>query len=66
MLQKIDYEEAKLPSNPSSYRFNSWMNRLLKQCEKMMLFNQKYWGDLSRKEWLINSNRNSKYFQTKR
>ena len=29
----------------------------------MMLFNQKYWGKLSRKEWLINGDRNYKFFQ---
>jgi len=28
----------------------------------MHLFNQKYWGKLSRKEWLVNGDRNSRYF----
>lgn len=28
----------------------------------MMLFNQKYWGKLARKEWLVNGDRNSKFF----
>ena len=28
-----------------------------------MLFNQKYWGKLNRKEWLVHGNRTSKYFQ---
>ena len=28
-----------------------------------MPFNQKYWGKFSRKEWLINEDRNSKIFQ---
>ena len=41
------------------------MQRLLKQREKMMLFNQKYWGKLARKEWLVNGDRNSKFFQYK-
>ena len=28
-----------------------------------MLFSQKYWGKLNRKEWLVNGDRNLKYFQ---
>jgi len=28
-----------------------------------MLFNQKYQGKLDRKEWMINGDRNSKFFQ---
>jgi len=41
------------------------MLRLLKQREKLLLFNQKYWGKLAWKEWLVNGDRNSKYFQNK-
>jgi len=41
-MQKIEYVENKLIDNPDSYRLNSWLQRLLKQREKMMLFNQKY------------------------
>ena len=40
--EKIEYVEERLIANPNSYRFNSWMQRLLKQPEKMMLFSQKY------------------------
>jgi len=29
----------------------------------MVLCNKKYWGRLTRKEWLVNGNRNSSYFQ---
>lgn len=54
--------EERLIAHPNSHRFNSWMQRLLKQREKMMLFNQKYWGKLARKEWLVNGDRNSKFF----
>jgi len=39
------------------------LNRLLKQREKLLLFNQKYWGKLARKEWLVNGDRNSRFFQ---
>ena len=44
--QKVDYVEEKLLSNPESFHFNVWTTLLLKQREKMMLFNQKYWGKL--------------------
>ena len=39
---KINYIEDKLLSDPTSHRLNSWIKRLIKQREKMMLFNQKY------------------------
>jgi len=39
---KIDYMEERLIANPNSHRFNSWIQQLLKQREKIMLFNQKY------------------------
>ena len=28
----------------------------------MHLFNQKYWGNLAREEWLVNGDRHSRYF----
>ena len=43
-LKNIDYVEERLLSNPTSHKFNSWMQRLLKQREKLLLFNKKYWG----------------------
>jgi len=33
--QKLAYVEERLMVNPNSYRFNSWLNRLLKQREKL-------------------------------
>ena len=60
---KIDYVEEWLLSNSNSYRFNSQMNCLLRQREKMTLFNKKYWGKLNRKECLVHGDRNSKYVQ---
>jgi len=60
---KINYIEARLIADPESYQFNNWFNRLVKLQEKLLLFNQKYWGLLVRKEWLVNSGRNSTYFQ---
>jgi len=47
--QKIDYVEERLLSNPEGHGFNSWMQCLLKQREKL-LFNQKYWGKMAPKE----------------
>jgi len=38
------------------------MNRLIKQRDKLLLFNHKYWGKLKRKEWLVHGDRNSRYF----
>jgi len=61
--QKLNTLRKKLLEDPASYRLNSWINWLLRQREKMMLFNQKYWGKLSRNELLINGDRNSKIFQ---
>ena len=31
--------------------------------EKLLLYNKKYWGTFRRKEWLVNGDRNSRYFQ---
>jgi len=35
------------------------------QREKLMLFSGKYSGNLRRKQWLVNGDRNSRYFQQK-
>ena len=40
--QKIEYVKDKLTVNPDSFRLNLWLLWLLKQREKIMLFNQKY------------------------
>jgi len=61
--QKIEQIEEKLSHQPNSPRLNEWLHRLLRQREKLLLFNQKYWGTLRRKEWLVNGDRNSRYFQ---
>jgi len=37
---KIKFVEGKLLDNPSSFRLNSWMSRLLKHREQLQLFNQ--------------------------
>lgn len=61
--QKIMYVEGKLIQSPSSFLYSSWMNRLLKQREKLLMFNQNYWGKFRRKDWLTKGDRNTKFFQ---
>jgi len=46
--------EDRLLEQPDSLRLNAWMDRLIRQREKVLLFNQKYLGNLKRKEWLVN------------
>ena len=48
---------------PNSARLNDWLHRILHKREKLLLFHQKYWGTFRRKEWLVNGDRNSRYFQ---
>jgi len=58
---KLNMLEEKLLVQSDSPRLNAWMTRLVRQREKLLLFNQKYWGGLKRKEWLVNGGRNSKF-----
>ena len=41
---KLLHVEQKLVAKPFNTRLNNWHYRLIKQREKMHLFNQKYWG----------------------
>ena len=61
--QKIELIEDQLSNQPNSPWLNDWLHRMLRQREKLLLFNQKYWGTFKRKEWLVNGDRNSRYFQ---
>ena len=54
--------ESKLLSNLYSRRLNDWHTRLLKQREKLLLFNKRYWGNFARKKWLVDGDRHSRYF----
>ena len=60
--EKLLEVEDKLTLQPHSARLNNWHYHLIKQREKMHLFNQKYWEKLNRKEWLVNGDRHSRYF----
>jgi len=59
---KLHIVESKLIADPYSHRLNTWYSRLLKQWEKLLLFNKRYWGNLARKKWLVDGDRNSRYF----
>jgi len=54
--------ESKLIADPQSHRLNDWYFRLPKQRKKLLLFNKRYWGNLARKKWLVDGDRNSRYF----
>jgi len=59
---KLQFVESRIITNPQSPRLNDWHFRLLKQREKILLFNKRYWGNLARKKWLVDGDRNSRYF----
>ena len=44
-LYKINYVEEKLINNLVKFRLNNWLNQLVKQREKMLLFNQNIGDD---------------------
>ena len=54
--------KGKLISQPNNARLNNWHYQLVKHHEKLHLLNQKYWGKMVRKELLVYSDRNSRYF----
>ena len=60
--EKIQFVESQLLDNPNSPRLNNWHFRLIKQREKLFLFNKRYWGKLARKSWLVDGDRNSRFF----
>jgi len=59
---KLKHVEGKLLNQPDSPRLNDLLHRLLRQREKLLLFNRKYWGKLKRKDWLVNGDCNPKFF----
>jgi len=58
---KSDYVEGKLLHDPNNHRLNAWLHWLLRQREKLLLFNQKYREKMARKEWLVNGYRMSRF-----
>ena len=55
---KLHIVESKLIADPYSHRLNDWHFRLLKQREKLLLFNKCYWSILARKKSLLKSGPN--------
>jgi len=41
-MDKLSYVEDKLVDNPTNLRLNNWLNQLIKQRGKMLLYNQKF------------------------
>ena len=56
---KLQLVESKLIGHPHSLRLNDWHFQLLKQREKLSLFNKLYQGNLARNRWLVDGDRNS-------
>ena len=59
---RLHFVESKLITDPDNHRLNHWYFRLLRQREKLLLFHSRYWGQLARKRWLVDGDRNSRYF----
>jgi len=59
---KLQLVESRIIANPQCPRLNAWHIRLLKQRENLLLFNKRYWGNLARKKWLVDGDRNSRFF----
>jgi len=59
---KLKIVESQLLGDPNSPRLNHWHFRLLKQRENLLLFNKRFWGKFARQRWLVDGNRNSRYF----
>jgi len=60
--EKLKFVESQLLTVPNSPRLNSWHFRLIKQRENLLLFNQRYWGKLACKRWLVDGDRNTRFF----
>ena len=59
---QLNNVEEKLVVDPLNFRLINWHACLIKQRERLLLFNQKYWGKFYRKEWLTKGDRNSNFF----
>jgi len=61
---QLHFVESQLIADPNSLRLNAWYTRLLKQRERLLLFNKRFWGNFARKKWLVDGDRNSRYFHS--
>jgi len=60
--EKLKFVESQLLEDPNSPRLNHWFFRLVKQRERLLLFNKRFWGNHARQRWLVDGDRNSHYF----
>jgi len=60
--ERLKFVESQLIINPNSPRLNNWHFRLIKQREHMLLFNKRFWGTFARKSWLVDGDRQSRFF----
>ena len=51
--QKLEKIEEKLSHQPHNFRLNDWLHKMLRQREKLLLFNQKYWVLLEERNGLL-------------
>ena len=58
---QLHYVENKLLESQNNHRLNNWRVQLIKQREKLMFFNQRYWVQYARKQWLVDGDRNSPF-----
>ncbi|KAJ8440341.1 hypothetical protein Cgig2_012777 [Carnegiea gigantea] len=61
-MTQLHYVENKLLESLDNHRLNNWHVRLIKQREKLMLFNQRYWRHYACKQWLVYGDRTSHFF----
>ena len=59
---KLQFVESLIIADPHNHRLTGWHFRLLKQRERLLLFNKRYWGTLAHKKWLVDGDRNSRFF----
>lgn len=63
--EKLQELQNKLWQRPFDEIWVKHINTLILQREKLLLFNQKAWGNTTRKTWLTQGDRNSRYFHNK-
>lgn len=62
---KIKEIEQWIWDQPLNPILQQHLTRLITQREKLLLFRQKYWANVSRKTWLTQGDRNSRFFHHK-